>query len=460
MRYFLLLVVFYTNALYTQNLSIEEYLSWVIQEHPLTANAKLLTEKGNAQWLQTKGLFDPVLTSKWKNKFYSDKNYYQQSTTTLEVPTPFAVGLNAQLDFNNGAFINPEDVIPNNGLASIGISLPVLQGLIIDERRMAKQRAERIQAMSELETTIAINELLFQSCEFYLDWLISEKKVSIQNGLLQAANQRHEATKARFLGGDRAALDTLESFIQKETRKQQFQDATLENIKVRLAMVAFKNNQNKSSILNKTIIPEPTAFQKITSVLFSSPEIERQFQQHPEIIWYQTKADILLIEQKWKKEQLKPKLNLEYNFLNKPIENSAYSFSTENYKWGVDFSIPLLLREARGDLKMQQVKILENQNNLLWKKQQILQKIEYLQTQQTIMRQQFSIAQQNSLNGEKLLQGENIKFNNGESSVFLVNQRENYYLDQQQKALDYERKWIQSHVELRYLLFLPYTIIP
>jgi len=460
MRYFLLLVVFYTNALYTQNLSIEEYLSWVIQEHPLTANAKLLTEKGNAQWLQTKGLFDPVLTSKWKNKFYSDKNYYQQSTTTLEVPTPFAVGLNAQLDFNNGAFINPEDVIPNNGLASIGISLPVLQGLIIDERRMAKQRAERIQAMSELETTIAINELLFQSCEFYLDWLISEKKVSIQNGLLQAANQRHEATKARFLGGDRAALDTLESFIQKETRKQQFQDATLENIKVRLAMVAFKNNQNKSSILNKTIIPEPTAFQKITSVLFSSPEIERQFQQHPEIIWYQTKADILLIEQKWKKEKLKPKLNLEYNFLNKPIENSAYSFSTENYKWGVDFSIPLLLREARGDLKMQQVKILENQNNLLWKKQQILQKIEYLQTQQTIMRQQFSIAQQNSLNGEKLLQGENIKFNNGESSVFLVNQRENYYLDQQQKALDYERKWIQSHVELRYQLFLPYTIIP
>jgi outer membrane protein TolC len=167
-----------------------------------------------------------------------------------------------------------------------------------------------------------------------------------------------------------------------------------------------------------------------------------------------------LIEQKWKKEKLKPKLNLEYNFLNKPIENSAYSFSTENYKWGVDFSIPLLLREARGDLKMQQVKILENQNNLLWKKQQILQKIEYLQTQQTIMRQQFSIAQQNSLNGEKLLQGENIKFNNGESSVFLVNQRENYYLDQQQKALDYERKWIQSHVELRYQLFLPYTIIP
>lgn len=284
--------------------------------------------------------------------------------------------------------------------------------------------------------------------------------MTIQNSLFQAANQRHLATKARFLGGDRAALDTLESFIQKETRKQQFQDANIENIKFRIALVAFKNNGNNSSILNKTIVPDPTTFNVITSIAVLKNEIEKQLQQHPEIIWYQTKADILNIEQKWKKEKLKPKLNLEYNFLNEPTQNSDYYFSTENYKWGVDFAVPLFLREARGDLKMQQVKILENQNNLVWKRQQILQKIEYLQNQQNTMRDQFSIAQQNSLNGEKLLQGENIKFNNGESSVFLVNQRENYFLDQQQKALDYEKKWIQSHLEFRYQLYLPYTITP
>lgn len=176
MRGLIFFVILYSNIAISQTLSIEEYLSWVIQEHPLSANAKLLTEKGNAQWLQTKGLFDPVLSSKWKNKFYGDKNYYQQSTTTLEIPTPFAIGLNAQLDFNNGAYVNPNDVIPNNGLASFGIALPVLQGLIIDERRMAKRRVERIHAMSELETTIAVNELLYQSCELYLDWLISEKR--------------------------------------------------------------------------------------------------------------------------------------------------------------------------------------------------------------------------------------------------------------------------------------------
>lgn len=460
MRWCLILVVFHAYITFGQTLSIEEYLSWVIQEHPLSANAKLLSEKGNAQWLQTKGLFDPVLSSKWKNKFYDDKNYYQQSTTTLEIPTPFAIGINAQLDFNNGAYVNPNDVIPNNGLASFGIALPVLQGLVIDERRMAKRRAERILAMSELETTIAINELLYQSCELYLDWLISEKKVAIQNSLFLAANQRHQATKARFLGGDRAALDTLESFIQKETRRQQYQDANIENIKFRIALVAFKNNGNNSSILNKTIVPVPTTFNEMTAIAIVKNEIDKQLQQHPEIIWYQTKADILNIEQKWKKEKLKPKLNLEYNFLNESTQNSDYYFSTENYKWGVDFAVPLFLREARGDLKMQQIKILENQNNLVWKRQQILQKIEYLQNQQSTMRDQFSIAQQNSLNGEKLLQGENIKFNNGESSVFLVNQRENYFLDQQQKALDYEKKWIQSHLEFRYQLYLPYTITP
>jgi len=69
MRWCLILVVFHAYTTFGQTLSIEEYLSWVIQEHPLSANAKLLSEKGNAQWLQAKGLFDPVLSSKWKNKF-------------------------------------------------------------------------------------------------------------------------------------------------------------------------------------------------------------------------------------------------------------------------------------------------------------------------------------------------------------------------------------------------------
>ncbi len=454
----LILVVLYINPSYCQTLQLEEYLSWVAQEHPLMRNAKILEEKGQAQWIQTKGLFDPVITSKWKNKFYSETNYYQQSNTSLQIPTPFAIGLLGQVDFNNGAYLNPDEYVPNTGLVSLGIQLPLLQGLIIDERRMAKKRAAQINELSELEMAMAINELLYQSSLLYVDWYISEKKLKIQSSLLNAATERHIATKARFIGGDRAALDTLESFITKETRRQQYQDAQIENIKSRFALVAFKSNDsNQDLILNKKILPEENGFESLLSSIISVEIAQNQMKQHPEMLWYQTKTDILKIEERWKKEKLKPKLNLEYHFLNKTTNENPYYFSPENYRWGIDLQMPLFLREARGDLKMQRLKIQENDNATQWKKLQIQQKSSILISQQDILKNQFEIASQNSFNSQLLLQGELLKFNNGESSVFLMNQRENYQLDQQQKALDYERKWVQTHLEFRYVLFLPYS---
>lgn len=39
-------------------LTLPEYLSWVLKEHPEAKNAQLLQESGNAQWLQAKGLLD------------------------------------------------------------------------------------------------------------------------------------------------------------------------------------------------------------------------------------------------------------------------------------------------------------------------------------------------------------------------------------------------------------------
>ena len=54
---------------------------------------------------------------------------------------------------------------------------------------------------------------------------------------------------------------------------------------------------------------------------------------HPELALYANKGESLRIEEKWKMEKLKPKLNLEYHFLNKDLSEGLPSyFSTNNYK--------------------------------------------------------------------------------------------------------------------------------
>ena len=64
---------------------------------------------------------------------------------------------------NSGAYVNPADYTSNAGLLALGVSVPLLKGLVIDERRMAKKRAEVMLEAGNLEQQLAINELLGQS---------------------------------------------------------------------------------------------------------------------------------------------------------------------------------------------------------------------------------------------------------------------------------------------------------
>ena len=49
-----------------------------------------------------------------------------------------------------------------------------------------------------------------------------------------------------------------------------------------------------------------------------------------------------------KVEKVKPKLNFNYNFLNQPVNgNPIENYSSNDFKWGFEFSMPLLLHTLR-----------------------------------------------------------------------------------------------------------------
>ena len=157
-----LLFILLPPRISSQELTLTEYLNWVLEEHPLAQKARLNPQMRNAQYMQVKGLFDPLLESKFKNKFFKGTEYYSTSETSLSYNTPYAVGLVGHFDMNSGSYVNPADYTSNGGLLALGISMPLIKGLVIDERRMAKKRAEILLEAGNLEQQLALNELLSQ----------------------------------------------------------------------------------------------------------------------------------------------------------------------------------------------------------------------------------------------------------------------------------------------------------
>jgi outer membrane protein TolC len=117
------------------------------------------------------------------------------------------------------------------------------------------------------------------------------------------------------------------------------------------------------------------------------------------------------------------------------------NYLDNNYKWGLVFKMPLFLREGRGDYMKAQLKIKEATLELNTKQWQVENKIRSYSNESTMLQQQLSSIQTMFKNYQALLKNEELKFTQGESSLFMINSRETKLLEVAQKQIDLRVKY-------------------
>jgi outer membrane protein TolC len=434
--------------------SFDEFRQTVLNNHPLARQAKLQEGKGEAQLRKVKGNFDPKLEGAFVAKQYGGKEYFNLTNATLMLPTPFAAELKSGFDMNSGFYLNPEDLTPKDGLWTAGISMPLLQGLVIDERRAQLRMAKAYVSYTQAERDILINELLLRAFNSYWEWWAAVEKLEVAQEMETVTRDRFQATKSRAIAGQAALIDTVEAFMILQTRMQQVQEAKMNETKARWGLSSFvwkNDNAEEASILSENNTPsQPMRMLGVQFLQSDSLQLS-----NPALRQYQFKLAALSVEEKWKREKLKPKFNLNYNLLSQSTQGKGGEdqsmFSTNNYKWGMDFSFPILIRESRGDLALQRIKIQETQLEFIQKAQDTYNKASAANTNLQLMRQQLILANQNVSNLDRLLNAEKQRFFEGESSLFLVNQRELQYIDGRNKVVDLNLKIEITTNELGYL---------
>ena len=175
-------------------------------------------------------------------------------------------------------------------------------------------------------------------------------------------------------------------------------------------------------------MPEPLfslPFQELNKDFYSEALLD-----HPELRLIDYDLDYLDVERRYKAEQLKPKIKLKYNFLTETFGGmQQLGFLENNYKFGVQVATPLLLRKERGDLGLTKTKIADVNYKRDLKFEQLSAKLRKFFNEYQVLDQQLKIFSQNVKGLENLLKGERIKFELGESSLFLINARETSLFD-------------------------------
>ncbi|MCC9168150.1 TolC family protein [Pontibacter harenae] len=433
-----------------QVLTLRDFHRLILQYHPVASQAALLTEQARQELRMARGAFDPIISSKLYRKEYNGKEYFTLWNNALRVPTWFGPEFVAGFDQTQGQYLNPENNTPANGLSYAGISVPLGQGLFIDARRATIRQAKLMQEIVEADRIKLINKLLLQATKDYWDWLLFFRETQLYQESLELASFRLNAVKIRAQEGDLAAIDTVEALTEVQNRQVLLEQARLNYNNARLMVATHLWAEDQVPLeLQESTIPAILG-SELTSLPQDSLQhlLEIAKVNHPDLRKLNLKGQQLQIEQQFAADKLKPKLNVEYNVLQSDFYLNSDVLERQhmgaNYKLGVSFSLPLFLREERGKLQLTKAK--QQTNNLAFVQtvreveNNLLAAFNEWQALEVQIRLQERMVQ----NADVLRNGEVIRFQNGESSLFLVNAREMKLMEAQLKLYVLRAKYAKA----------------
>ena len=430
----------------------------MLNNHPALRVANLSVEKGEQELTKARGAFDPKISATHQNKFFKSTEYYNQTYIGVDVPLRAPLMLKSSFENANGTYVSPEETTPNGGLLNAGIAVPLGQGLITDKGRTEMRQAEAYQRYSVIEQNRLIQDLRYEAYRQYWEWWMGGKVLDINREWVSIAEQRLADTKNRFLAGDIASVDTLETAIQVQNRKQKYQSAEAKWAKESLDLTSQLWQENElnfvpiESIKNTVPQKEISFDEALMNVNVLSDRTNSVSTTNPQLLKFIPMLEQLRAEERWKKEQMKPVVNLQYNALNQATSPADDMLTMNNYKWGAQLSWPIFMRKAKGDLGLTRVKIEELELEALQKTTVIRNKALASIRQLELLRLQLANVSGNVNNMQRLLDAEREKFNSGESSVFLINTREQQLFDLRVQETEISTQLKLQEIEILYLL--------
>ena len=431
-------------------LTAEKVMGMVRKNHPVAKQAALQIEKAAADLLSAKGGFDPVFDMDASRKTFDGKNYYYHTNPELQFPTAAAVTIKTGLENNGGDNLFSENT---KGRSSyIGIELPLGNGLLIDKRRAALQQAKILRNQNEQEKRKTLNDLLLDAYSAYWQWAGAYRLYQIYAGFVDNAANRLRLVKNAWTNGDRSVMDTVETFTQLQQYGLQQSEAQLKLNNAGLELSNYLWLPGDSAYLLPTnAIPDTTGFTSIIDIPVLEELITQSLLQNPTLQSAALKINNMETERKLKFQELLPYVSIKANILNKDYQlfkNWDAGFIENNYKWGVSFHMPLLRRQGRGEYKKAQLKVKESQIELAGKRWQTETKIRYYYNEHTQLLQQLKLTKQMQANYLLLLRNEELKFTQGESSLFILNTRENKLLELLEKQVSLRVKHLLVNYKL------------
>lgn len=432
-------------------LSVLELIQEVQKGHPLINASRYESKIGVATLREKRGQFDPRFIVESTEKEVGNSPNYRRESFSIEVPTASPLQFETGFESARGTSVNPELFTPQAGLSYAGVSLPLLKGLITDERRTTLAKAKLFRSQSLEIQKIQLQDLSEIIWSDYIDWYIAHEQEKAYQLGISLSLERQVALRQLFEAGGCNGMDTLENYIQLELFRTRAKEWNANTFKQRLQLsrhlwnYAPETDSFKAITIAENVIPTRKGLDFLDTLFSEVGRNNIEINALPDIQnldWDLQQKQLDLKLQKW---NLLPKFDLKYQQLFDG-RFGDYTLGSDR-RFGLNISAPLLLRKERGAYQISKFTFKQKSHIFQFKRNETDLKIRALFQQGNVYRDVYNHLK-NVENGYlKLFELEREKFESGDGTIFLLNTRENRYLNARIKTIEQKSKYIHTLVD-------------
>ena len=423
----------------TGPLGVAEVVRAAQDRFPLLLAADAEKQGAEADLLAAEGGFDPVLRS--TGAVLATGQYpSQRIDTVLEQPTPlWGTSVFAGYRIGAGKFASYDGKLETNdhGELRAGVRLPVLRDGWIDRRRAGIQRAEIAVDIAKLNKDQQKIEITRLSAQRYWDWAGAGRRLAVVQDWLALAEARNTDLKSRVEKGDLPEIEQLENERSVLARRAQVVASTrqLEQTAIDLSLF-FRKADGKPDVPSKdrlpASLPEPPAVtptvpakQAETDALARRPEPRRA-----DAVRAQASVELdLARNQAW------PAIDL-FVAGSADLGPGDEKRGIPVLEAGVLIDIPILGRPQRGRVRSQEAAVKRADKHAELARDRVGAEVKDAASAIDAARKRAEVAAQEVALAEKLEALEKKRFDLGDSTMLIVNLREQATLEARIRRID------------------------
>ncbi len=425
----------------------------VAANHPTAQRARLVAAQARAAVQEAWGGLDPKLSLSMSQKAFKGQPYYNYLDASVKLPT--LLGSDVKLGFERatGPKIDPDRSTPAKGLFSLGLSLPLGQRLLTDERRTALAQARALRDVGAAEQQGIINELLLDAAKVYGNWYASSRRFEIANEGVRLAAFRRDVVVARVRNGESAPIDTVEAVLEVQRRAVVRAEADVELRAANLLVSTYlwdaqghplELDPAAEPLLDGIDVTPPDTMQLAQWLAFVSA-------QHPDLRKAEGKIRAADAERRFALQGLIPFAEANLSSLGGGDDATRLMSGAgrdDNYKAGLEVQSSLLMLKERGKA----TRSAQKAEYVRWDRDEIRRDLAYgvrVALNDVVLLERLIELQRGNVQSTKLLRdAEQQRFDNGESTLLLVNLRERAVLDESVKLASLEGKIASARAAL------------